>query len=128
MMYLAAISPAELIPIFGVLAGMLVAFYALVKFMLNQAENGRAADREERQELAKAFMQVAESNREIAAETRNGNQEAEKRNGHLAELSLQSQELLRTIGDRNYNAIIEVREQYVGHQTIANETVVGKVK
>ena len=89
---------------------MLGGFYVLVKFMLVQQEKTQKADREERQEMTKAFNRVAEATERSA-------REAEQRNGHLAEISIQ-----------NKDAIIEavkavtltqkVREQTVEHQHV----------
>lgn len=114
MYYFAAISPGELVPIFGVLTAMLTAFYALVKFMLSQAEKDRNADREERQSLAQAIQDMASSNREIAEATRIGNQEAKERNGHLAEITIQSR-------DQVLSAIGYIKEQKVEHQTVVSQ-------
>lgn len=110
----AAISPAELVPIFGILAAMLTAFYALVRFILKQAEKDRDADREERQTLAKAIQDMAESNREIAEATKVGNKEAKERNGHLAELTIEAR-------NQVLGAIGYIKEQKVEHQTVVKQ-------
>ena len=114
MQTFAAISPAELVPIFGVLAAMLTAFYALIRFILKQAEKDRDADRDERKELVSAIKDMADSNRAIADEQRKGNQEAEKRNGHLAEITIQSR-------DQVLGAIGYIKEQKVEHQTVLEQ-------
>ena len=109
-MIFAAITLPELAPILTIFVGMLGGFYALVKFILSQSEKTAAADREERQEMTKAFNRVAEATERSA-------KEAEQRNGHLAEISI-----------TNKDAIIEavkavsltqkVKEQTVEHQHI----------
>lgn len=122
----AAISPTELVPILGIVAGMLVAFYALIKFVLKQAEKDRDADRNERQALVAAIEDMAASNREIADKTDKmadaaikGNAEAEIRNGHLAEISENGTKKI-------LGAIHHIKEQKVDHQTVNNETVMNK--
>lgn len=117
----AAISPGELVPIFGVLAAMLTAFYALIRFILKQAEKDREADRNERKALVSAIKDMADSNRDIAEATERQAQEAEKRNGHLAEITVQSR-------DQVLGAISNIKEQKVEHQTVQHETVVTKDK
>jgi hypothetical protein len=114
MLYFAAISPTELVPIFGILAAMLTAFYALVRFILKQAEKDRDADRTERKSLVKAIDDMASSNREIAEATRIGNKEAKERNGHLAEITIQSR-------DQVLSAIGYIKEQKVEHQTVVSQ-------
>lgn len=128
MEYFASLTLTELTPILTILAGMLLGFYALLKFVLGQAEKDREADRKERKEFAAALKDVADANFRVAEATENAAKEAKERNGHLAELSLQSQEMLKNIGDRNYRAITEVQEQHVQHQTVERETVVKKGK
>lgn len=122
----AAISPTELVPILGIVAAMLTAFYALVRFILKQSEKDREADRNERQALVAAIEDMAASNREIAEKTDKmanaaiqGNIEAEERNGHLAEISQQGTEKI-------LGAIHHIKEQKVDHQTVNQETVIHK--
>lgn len=128
MQYFASLTLAEFAPIITILAGMLIGFYGLLKFVLNQAEKDREAERKERKEFAEALSKVADSNVRVAEATERAAIEAKERNGHLAELQLQSQEMLKTIGDRNYRAITEVQEQHVQHQTVEKETVIRKGK
>jgi len=99
----------ELAPILTIYAGMLVSFYALVKFLIKNATDTQKADREERQEMAKAFNRVAEATEKAA-------KEAEQRNGHLAEISNQNKDLI-------VQAITNIKEQRVEHQTVKHETV-----
>ena len=69
--------------------------------------------------LSKSMDKMAESNEKIARATEQGNREAKERNGHLAELTLQSR-------DQTLEAIMNVQEQKVTHQTVEHETVVNK--
>lgn len=61
----AEISLVELSPILAILAGMLVSFYGIAKFLMTQAEKDREADRAERRELSSAISDMADSNRTI---------------------------------------------------------------
>lgn len=122
----AQISPPELTSILALFIGMLTGFYALVKYMLNRQDkqqyellNVQQLDREERMALTKAFTRVAEAT-ELAA------REAKERNGHLAELQLQSQETFKALSDRNYDAITHIKNQHVTKQIVENEQVVHK--
>lgn len=122
----AQISPPELTSILALFIGMLTGFYALVKYMLNRQDKQQyellkvqQLDREERMALTKAFTRVAEAT-ELAA------REAKERNGHLAELQLQSQETFKALSDRNYDAITHIKNQHVTKQIVENEQVVHK--
>lgn len=115
----AQISPTEFGTIITILGGMLVGFYALVKFILNQQATIQELDRKERIELTKAFTRVAEATEKAASE-------AKDRNGHLAEMELQSQQMFQTLADRNLNAITNIQNQKVVHQTVEHETVQNK--
>lgn len=128
MQNFAAISPGELVPIFGVLAAMLTAFYALIRFILKQAEKDRDADRNERKALVVAISDMAESNRSIAIETKDmkevhiqGYKEAEQRNGHLAEITIQSR-------DKILSAVGHINEQIAEEQTVEHQTVIKQDK
>lgn len=108
----------ELEPILGIVAGMLAGFYAIFKYQMTQATKDREADREERKDMTKAFTRVAEATERAA-------REAEKRNGHLAELTIESkQATLDAI------ACIKVKqnvsEQHVDFQAVDHETVKDK--
>ncbi len=82
---LAQISPTEFGSIITVIGGMLLGFYALVKFILTNHEKVQEKDREERLGLAQAIERMATATETSASE-------AEKRNGHLAELIIESKE------------------------------------
>lgn len=123
---MAQISPTELAPILAIIAGMLVGFYGIAKFLMVQAEKDRMADRQERQELSKAIASMATSNEQIAIEMRDGNKKAEIRNGHLGEQNVQITELVLRAKEDTVNAIREVKEQHVVNQTIEHETILGE--
>ena len=115
----AQISPTELGTIITILGGMLVGFYALVKFILSQQATIQELDRKERIELTKAFTRVAEATEKAASE-------AKDRNGHLAEMELQSQQMFQTLADRNLHAITTIKSQRVVNQTVEHEQVSNK--
>jgi hypothetical protein len=117
-MYYAAMTLPELTPILGIVAGMLAGFYAIFKYQMTQATKDREADREERKEMTKAFTRVAEATERAA-------REAEKRNGHLAELTIESRK-----ATLDAIACIKVRqqvtEQHVDTQVVDHEQVISK--
>lgn len=112
MYYFASLTLAELTPILGIYAGMLVSFYAIVKFLISKAAETQNADRDERKEMVKAFNRVAEATERAA-------REAEQRNGHLAEISNQNRDVL-------LQAVTNIKEQHVKHQTVEHETIKNK--
>lgn len=70
--------------------------------------------------LVTSMDKVATSNDKIAKETAKGNLEAKERNGHLAELTIQSNEqMLEAIGKIGHKQTVE--EQNVIHQTVKGE-------
>ena len=107
---------AEFIPLISIFVGMLTGFYALVKYLLKQQAETNKLDREERIALTEAFTRVAEA-------TENAAREAKERNGHLAEMELQSQQLFKELADRNCDAITNISEQHVQRQVVENEFV-----
>ena len=86
-MYIASITLPELAPILTIFVGMLAGFYALVKFILSQAEKTALADRDERKEMSIAFNRVAEATEKSA-------REAKDRNGHLGDQNIQIAKLV----------------------------------
>ena len=119
----AVLEGSELSQILAVIAGMLVGFYGIFKFMASSAAKDREADRKERKEqnvaFVKALKEVARTNALIATATEKGNREAEKRNGHLAELTIQSKEdTLKAIG--------HLKTQHVDKQVVKHEHVENK--
>jgi hypothetical protein len=117
----AQISPTEFTGLIALFAGMLTGFYALVKSMLSSSDKNSQRDREERLAMIKAIEDMAISNREIAEEQRKGNKEAEERNGHLAELTIESKQAtldaIRCIKVKQNVEEQTVREQIVKHET-----------
>lgn len=112
-MYFASISLTELAPIIVILAGMLTGFYALLKFVLENASKATENDREERKELSVAVNRMA-------AATEKSAKEAEQRNGHLAEISITNKDaILEAINNLNINQ--KVIEQEVQHQTVKSK-------
>lgn len=69
--------------------------------------------------LSQSMDKVAASNQAIAKETRRGNEEAKQRNGHLAELTIQS-------GEQMLEAIQSLKKQNVKEQTVEHQTVKSK--
>lgn len=111
---LAQISPTEFGSIITVIGGMLVGFYALVKFMLTSHEKSQEKDRLERLALAKAVERMASATEATA-------KEAEARNGHLAELIIESKEgTIRAIECIKVKQ--NVSEQHVDEQIVKHET------
>jgi hypothetical protein len=111
----AQISPTEFGSIITVIGGMLIGFYALVKFILTSHEKTQEKDRLERLALAKAVERMATA-------TENAAKEAEARNGHLAEMTKDAKdatlEAIRCIKLKQ-----QVAEQHVDLQTVEHEEV-----
>ena len=135
-MTFAAITLPELAPILTIFVGMLGGFYVLVKFILTQSEKTGEADRDERKAFVLAIADMAMSNREIADQTRKGNREAEKRNGHLGEQNIEIAKLvasqnsdIKEILDTN-KKIVDLlkkgKDQHVDNQIVDNQTVNNK--
>lgn len=120
-MYFASLTLTELAPILTIFAGMLIGFYALVRYMLTNQEKiteqhlkTQELDREERKELSRAFNRVAEA-------TEKGAREAEARNGHLAEISMTNKtQIIEAIHG------LTIDKQTVHHQTVQHEKVIRK--
>lgn len=96
-----------------ILAGMLVGFYALVKFMLKQSEELANNDREERKFLAEAVNNMAVSMEKVATSNERIADESKERNGHLAEITVQSRD----------QVIEQIRGLTIEQQTVHNQTV-----
>ncbi len=113
MINLAVISLTELAPILVILAGMLTGFYALLRFVLDNASRATEHDREERKELSVAVTRMAVATERTA-------KEAEVRNGHLAEISIDNKDaILEAINNLNINQ--KVIEQEAQHQTVKSK-------
>jgi len=114
-MYFAALTLPELTPFVGILASMLIGFYTLVKFILNQQATIQELDRKERMALTEAFTRVAEATERAASE-------AKERNGHLAELAIENNiATLKAIGKIKLSP--QVKEQHVENQTVGTEVI-----
>ena len=111
MPYFAETTLPELAGILTIVAGMLLGFYGLLRFILNQSIADRHDDRKERIQLVESLKEVATSNQSIADATKKAAIDAKKRNGHLADLVVESKKQLLL-------AINEVPEQHVTHQTV----------
>jgi hypothetical protein len=123
----AQISPTEFGAILAILIGMLTGFYALLKFVLGQHATILEADRAERVKLAEAITKMADpeinGNKAIADGITRQADESAARNGHLAELELKSQKMFKTLADRNYAAITNIKVQKVANQVVEHEQV-----
>ena len=107
---------------------MLSGFYALVKYLIKKSSDTSDADREERKQFMEAMTAMAEASNRVADATERSALEAKQRNGHLAEMELQSQKLFKQLADRNYKAITNIKTQKVMNQTVEHETVNHKEK
>ena len=92
----------------GAIVTIVTGFGVIAKLMLNQAAKDREserkerdADREERKELARAIKDMAGATGRQADATERSAKEAEARNGHLAELSLQGNQLICEVLETN---------------------------
>ena len=116
MHYLAQISPTELTSILALFMGMLTGFYATVKYMIGVGQKTQVMDREERKELVDAFKRVAEA-------TENSAREAKERNGHLAELTIESKkatlEAIKCIKTKQ-----NIHDQHVDNQIVEHKEVI----
>jgi len=128
-----------------IIAAVAAAFTSIMvlffKYMTNrekqskiEREDGAKVARDERKAAADQFEKMitllgdnlqknTESNKEIAASTTKQAFEAEKRNGHLAELQLQSQEMFEQLATKNYVAINELKTQTIENQIVNKQTV-----
>lgn len=120
-MNFAAITLPELAPILTIFVGMLGGFYVLVRFILTLSEKTQEADRTERQELSKAISNMGEAMQKVAVSNERIADESEKRNGHLAEISVENK-------DQIMKAIkgLTINKQTVKHQTVEHEQVINK--
>jgi len=129
--------------VIGAFVTIIGGFGAIAKIMLNQSAKDRDADRDERIKLTTAIENMAQSNAKVAEVTDRGfdklsketakqSQQAEQRNGHLAELVMQSTETNKALAESSTAQIItavqNVKEQHVKHQTVEHETVEDKSK
>lgn len=95
------------------ITALLGGVYAFVKGVLNQATEDRKEDRKDREHMTRAIERMA-----VASET--AAREAEQRNGHLAEISIQNKDaILKAIKNISLNQ--QVTEQHVDQQTISKQ-------
>lgn len=125
--------------VFTSVVAIMGAFFKYMGVREVAAREERRADRElyreERKEdlavysksigmLNKTLEKNTESNRDVARSTDRAAKEAADRNGHLAELQLESQKLTRDYNERILNALKKtqkVEEQYVEKQVIKKD-------
>ena len=120
-MTFAAITLPELAPILTIFVGMLGGFYVLVRFILTLSEKTSEADRVERKELSKSISNMAEAMQLVATSNIRIADESEKRNGHLAEISVENKDQI--LGAIN-NLTIE--KQTVHSQVVEEQQVLNK--
>jgi hypothetical protein len=117
MHYFASLSPTEFITMLGTVAAMLTAFYGLVNKMLKSQEKERDADRTERKEFVRTIGDMKNASIRVAEATEKAAREAEQRNGHLAEISIQNKEaIIESI--KQVTLTQKVKEQHVDHQVV----------
>jgi len=120
-MNFAAITLPELAPILTIFVGMLGGFYVLVRFILTLSEKTQEADRLERQELSKAIADMADGMQAVAISNERIADESEKRNGHLAEISLENKDqIIKAIKGLTINKQT-VHQQVVEHEKVMNK-------
>jgi len=106
----------------GAFVTVILAFLGIAKIMLNQATKDREADRRERKELSLAISLMAKNSNKVAEATVRSADEAKQRNGHLAELVMQSSENTKALADKATETIIaafqHVDIQKVEHQLV----------
>lgn len=120
-MNFSAITLPELAPIFTIFGAMLLGFYGITKVLLKMFEKMSEKDREERQELAKAISEMAAGMQKVAESNIRIADESEKRNGHLAEISVENKDQI--LGAINN---LTIKQQTVHQQTVEHETVINK--
>jgi hypothetical protein len=112
----ASVTLTEFLPILATIAGMLLGFYGILKFVLGQAIKDRESDRIERKEFSLAIKEFSDSSRLVADATIRAADEAKQRNGHLAELTIAAE-------NRIIDTVSNVSQQYVVQQTVENANV-----
>lgn len=105
--------------VLGAFAGMLLGFYGIARAMLSQAAKDRTDDRNERRELSKAIKDMAGATGRVADATKQAGDEAKQRNGHLAELILQS----KKDGEDIANSAIATITGHIDKQSVKTQTI-----
>jgi hypothetical protein len=101
----------------GPSAAAVVIVLAFLKYLKEQGTSTYERDKA----FVKAIDKMTAATELVAAATEKGSKEAKERNGHLAELVIQSQETTKKLADRNFKASQTVRQQHVEHQHISNK-------
>lgn len=108
----------------GAFVTVILGFLGIAKIMLTQASKDRTADRQEREKLAAAITLMADNSGKVAKATERGANEAKQRNGHLAELIIQTGENTQAIANTAVSAIIEgVSTQHIDKQTVDKQII-----
>jgi hypothetical protein len=106
---------SAIIAIVGAIAGVIAGFFKLIDKQNKLHEKlSLSIDR-----MAMSGDRQAEKMGEVARATTKAALEAEQRNGHLAEITIQQ-------GDRIEQLVMNVKEQHVEHQHVERETVEDK--
>lgn len=118
MQNFAQISPPEFTAILALFIGMLSGFYAIVRYMISVGSKTTEADRAERIAFQDTLKSVAEASNRVADATEKSANEAKERNGHLAEITVQSRDqVIEQIKG------LTIEQQTVHNQTVEHETV-----
>jgi len=78
--------------------------------------------------MARTHRDVAISNKEIAKYTKQGNEEAKERNGHLAELQLEGKSASNANAIAILEAVKEIKTQHVSVQNVDKQTIKEEIK
>lgn len=140
-MYFAALTLTEFLPILSVMAGMLVAFYAMLKYLLDRYTKSldaasierralvtsgtadRENERTERLALMQAIDKMAKSSQDVAEATKQAAQEAKERNGHLGEQNVQITNLITQSHKEMLTHFKQIKEQHVDTQIVDKEII-----
>lgn len=120
----------------GAFVTIILAFLGIAKIMLSQATKDRESDRKERLRLAGAIEKMAENSgknvksmERLVEETKTGNEQSEKRNGHLGELIIKQSEQTQKIADVAVAKIVSnIDTQHVTKQNVDEQRVKKQVK
>jgi mannitol-specific phosphotransferase system IIBC component len=119
----------DITAVLGTFAALVASFWAITKVLLTQASKDRESDRSERKELSKAIKDMAGATGRVADASQRAADEAKERNGHLAELVMQSKKDGERIANSAVSEIIDhidkqqIKEQTVEHQHVKSKEV-----
>lgn len=105
----------------GAFVTIIAAFLGVAKIMLSQATKDREADRNERLKLTLAIEHMADNSTKVAQATDRSANEAKQRNGHLAELVLQGNQLTKQVVTELQTAGIKVEAVKVALENSTTE-------